>query len=144
MIHEGKQHWMGLEDRVAIPWMETFTRTPWPDTVVWKQDDVVHDRLYWLAVDPAQAKAGDQITAHRDGATISLQTSRPMAVTLLLDDALLDLDQPLTVKTKGGRTLFQGHGTRTIRELHRSLASRGQRPLLAPARIELAAFEGVD
>ena len=140
MLHPGKEHWMGLEDRVAIPWMERFTRNPWPDVVVWKQDDLIHPRLYWLAVDPAKARAGDEITARFKDGRISLKINRPIEVSLLLDDALVDLDQPLVVVSEdGARPLFSGTPTRTLRSLHSSLATRPQPPLLAAARIELPA-----
>ena len=141
-VHDGKGHWMELEDRKAIPWMEQFTRNPWPRVVVWKQDDVIHPRLYWLAVDPAEAQAGDELAARLEGSTITVQASRPLAVSLLLDDALINLDQPLTVTAKDGRTLYSGLATRTIATLHHSLSSRGQRPLMAAARIDLPPVPG--
>lgn len=142
-IHEGKSHWMELEDRRAIPWMEQFTRNPWPRTVVWKQDDVIHPRLYWLAVDPAQARAGDELRARLEGTRIELHASRPLAVSLLLDDALIDLDQPLTVTAPDGQRLFSGPVVRTIATLHQTLATRGQRAQMAAARLELPATPAV-
>lgn len=135
-IHAGKGHWMELEDRKAVPWMETFTRNPRPSKVVWKQDDVTHDRFYWVAVDPSQAKAGDEIVATRDGATITLQTSRPLAVSLLLDDAMLDADQPVTV-TQDGQVVFSGPVTRTISTLQQTLHGRGQSDLMFPVRLDV-------
>ena len=38
-VHKGRPHWMNLEDREAIPWMEKFTRNPLPEKIVWRQDD---------------------------------------------------------------------------------------------------------
>ncbi len=137
-IHEGKRHWMDLEDSKAIAWMEEFTRTPWPAVVVWRQDDVIHERFYWLAVPRAEARAGDEVTARLEGDAITLRTSRPLDLTLLLDDALLDLDQPVTVKSQDGAILHAGHVTRSVAALHRSLLSRGQKPLMAAARLDLA------
>ena len=51
-LHAGKAHWMDLEDRKAVAWMEKYTRNPLPDKIVWFQDDVTHDRFYWLAIPP--------------------------------------------------------------------------------------------
>lgn len=136
-IHEGKTHWMELEDRVAIPWMEGFTRNPWPAVIVWRQDDVIHDRFYWLTVPRAEARASDEIRARQDGHTITLQSNRALSVTLALDDALLDLDKPITVKTKDDQILFDGRATRTIAALHQSLTNRGQKPLMAAALVPL-------
>ena len=122
-LHEGKGHWMNLEDRKAIPWMEKFTRTPLPDRVVWFQDDVTRLAFYWLAVPPGQPKAGQQVTAVRQGQTVTLAGKGVPTVTVLLNDAMLDLDQPVTIKD-GERNLFEGRLTRTIATLARTLAER--------------------
>ncbi|MCA9258949.1 MAG: hypothetical protein KDA61_07105, partial [Planctomycetales bacterium] len=55
-IYPDKGHWMDREDASALPWMSQFRRDPRPDKVVWKQDDVTHNRFYWLHV--AQPTAG--------------------------------------------------------------------------------------
>ena len=47
-IHQDKGHWMELLDTVAITWMSRYIRNPFPKKVVWKQDDVTHNRFYWL------------------------------------------------------------------------------------------------
>merc|ERR1712091_571982 len=60
-IHEGKGHWMERADAAALPWMAERTRNLRPRHVVWRQDDVTHDRFYWLAVDAPQR--GKTITA---------------------------------------------------------------------------------
>ena len=49
---------MNREDASAVPWMAKFRRDPAPKKVVWHQDDVTHDRFYWLAVEPGQASGG--------------------------------------------------------------------------------------
>ena len=35
--------------------MSKFTRNSYPKKVVWKQDDVTHDRFYWLKVNEPKA-----------------------------------------------------------------------------------------
>jgi hypothetical protein len=50
------------------------------------------------------------------------------AVTLMLSDAMLDLDRPVTVSADG-TTLFTGVAPRTIANLYATLAARGD-PLL--------------
>ena len=124
-VHAGKGHWMGMADRKAIPWMEKFTRQPFPEKIVWRQDDVTHDRLYWLEVPPAQAAAGQEITAVRSGQTITLTASDGVgSVTVLLNDAMLDLDQPVLIQA-GGKPLFSGRLSRTATTLERTLSERG-------------------
>ena len=124
-VHAGKGHWMGMADRKAIPWMEKFTRQPLPEKIVWRQDDVTHDRFYWLEVPGGQAAAGQEITAVRSGQTITLTASDGVrSVTVLLNDTMLDLDQPVVIQA-GGKTLFSGRLSRTATTLERTLSERG-------------------
>jgi dienelactone hydrolase len=123
-IHKGRPHWMNREDASAIPWMAAHTRNPWPARVVWRQDDVVSPRLYWLRVDPKDAKAGDTITASVSNNTITLTLPASLpAVTLLLNDALVDLDRPVIVKVDG-RTVHEGVVPRTAAAIRAGLESR--------------------
>lgn len=69
-LHEGRSHWMNLQDAVALPWMSKFTRNVWPKRVAWVQDDVRHSRFYWLKADEESAKAGDEVFARVDGNVI--------------------------------------------------------------------------
>jgi hypothetical protein len=103
-LHEGKGHWMNLEDRVAVPWMSAFTRQSWPSKVVWIQDDVLHQRFYWLQVDPRTAKAGDQVTAEVQHGKIRISVCSAANLTLLLNDRLLSLDSPISVEFPDGAT----------------------------------------
>ncbi|MES2708275.1 MAG: transglutaminase domain-containing protein [Verrucomicrobiota bacterium] len=120
----GKPHWMGMEDRKAIPWMEKFTRQPLPEKIVWHQDDVTHDRFYWLAVPAGKAAKGTGITATRAAQTVTLSSADVPEVTVLLNDDLVDLDQPVTVKS-GDKVLFTGSVPRTVSLLRQTLAERG-------------------
>ena len=130
----GKGHWMEMEDRKAIPWMEKFTRRPLPDKIVWFQDDITHERFYWLAVPSGKAAAGTEITAVRDGQTVTLATSDVPEITVLLNDALLDLDQPVSVRS-GGKILFQGVIPRSVFLLRKTLAERGDPSLVFSAAV---------
>ena len=123
-LHAGKSHWMDLEDHKAIPWMEKFTRTPLPEKVVWRQSGRTHARFYWLATPKDLAKGGQEIIAERAGQTISLSAKNAHTVTVLLNDALLDLDQPVLIRA-GDATLLQARCPRTIATLARTLDERG-------------------
>lgn len=133
-LHEGKPHWMGLEDRIAIPWMEKHTRNPLPERLVWLQDDITHDRHYWLAVPAGTAKGGVQITAERKGQAISLTAPAGTKVTVLLNDALLDLDQPVEIAA-AGKKLFSGKVQRRAATLARTLEERGDPKLTFSAEV---------
>jgi len=96
-IYPGLGHWMKLKDAESLPWMANFKRKPWPKKIVWFQDDVVHHRLYWLRLPEGTAVQGQQITAEIDGRTIRLAGDVPAGTEILLSDALLDLNGPITV-----------------------------------------------
>lgn len=133
-LHAGKGHWMDLEDRKAIPWMEKFTRDPLPQKVVWYQDDVTHTRCYWLARPKDEVKAGQELIAERKGQVIMLASSNVGTVTVLLNDAMLDLDQPVVVRADG-EVLFSNLVSRTVARLAETLAERGDTNLAFSAAV---------
>lgn len=136
-IYPGLPHWMDRKDAEALPWMAGFTRDPWPKRVVWLQDDVTHDRYYWLHIpDAAAAKAGDTILASVEGQTIRLTGAVPSGMTLRLSDRLLDLDRPVRVIVNGG-TAYSGKIARTGLAIEQSLRERADLPAAATAVLKL-------
>jgi dienelactone hydrolase len=132
-IYEGLPHWMNRKDAEGVPWMAKFTRQPWPKKIVWLQDDVTHDRFYWLKIpDKAAAKAGQKIVATVDGQTIRLQGDVPAKLELRLSDELLDLDQDVKV-TVNGTEVASAKVARTAAAIRRSLEERLDRPAAASA-----------
>jgi hypothetical protein len=123
-IHEGKGHWMDREDAVAVGWMYEFTRTPFPKKIVWFQDDVAHDRYYWLAVDEKHKKQGAEVRAELDGQEVSIESDNVEQLTVRFNDEMLDLDKPVTIRS-GDETLFEGKIERSIAELAKTLDERG-------------------
>lgn len=123
-IYPGLPHWMDRKDAEALPWMARFTRDPWPKRVVWVQDDVPHDRFYWLRIgDAAQLKTGGTIVATVAGQGITIEGDVPAGLTLRLCDRLVDLDRPVRV-TVNGRVVFAGTVSRTAGAIWRSLEER--------------------
>lgn len=120
-LHAGKGHWMDREDAEAVPWMAKFTRRPFPEHVAWKQDDVLHPRFYWLAVPLQATRAGAEIHAARRGQTITIERSDVPVISVRVNDAMLDLDQPVTIRW-GDKVVFQGVVPRTIGALVATLA----------------------
>jgi len=133
-LHAGKGHWMDRDDRKAVPWMEKFTRDPLPVKVVWYQDDVTHTRCYWLARPSNEVQAGQTLVAERAGQVIALTSTNVNTVTVLLNDALLDLDAPVIIRS-GGQTLFSGSVSRTVARLAETLAERGDPNLAFSAAV---------
>jgi predicted peptidase len=136
-IHEGKGHWMNLEDKAALPWMAKFTRNPVPDRVVWKQTGTPHDRSYWLAVPPKEAKDGTLVVAERKGQAVEIVKAEGVSKLLIrLDDRMADLDEPVRV-THGGKELFAGVAPRTVAVMLKTLVGRGDPALVFDAEVEV-------
>jgi poly(3-hydroxybutyrate) depolymerase len=137
-IHDGKGHWMDREDKAALPWMAKFKRNPVPDRVVWKQTGVPHERSYWLAVPPKEAKTDSLVIAKRDGQTIEIAAAEKVERLIVrLDDRLADLDRPIRI-VKDGKEIFAGTPSRTIGVMLKTLATRGDRRLVFDAEVEVA------
>jgi dienelactone hydrolase len=133
-IYEGVGHWMNRKDAEALPWMAKFTRNPWPKKLVWVQDDVVQDRFYWLKIpDKSAAKQGQKILASVEGQRIRLNGEIPRGMALLLSDALLDLDEPVSVVVNGKR-VSTGKIPRTVAAIRQGLEERLDVPAAASAR----------
>jgi dienelactone hydrolase len=131
-IYPGLGHWMEGRDASALPWMARHTRQPWPKRVVWLQDDVTANRFYWLQVDQSAAAKGVRIDAEIKDQAITLKSEQLCTVTLRLSDALLDLDQPITVSANG-RQVFSGRVQRTRSAIEQSLRERSDPSTVATA-----------
>jgi hypothetical protein len=136
-LHAGKGHWMDMADRKAVPWMEAFVRNPYPERVVWRQDDVLHQRFYWIGIPPGTGKAGQEIEVRREGATFTITKSDVKTIILRLNDAMTDLDSPVKVAF-GEKKLFEGKVNRSIATIARSIAERGDQRLVFSAEVTLA------
>ena len=117
-IYPGMAHWMKLKDAEYVPWMAGFTRQNWPKKVIWYQDDVTHERFYWLELPAGKAAKDQRIEAEIKGQQIALKGDVPTGIRLLLNDALLDLDQPVEVTLNGGtpRSYKPQRSAQVIRE----------------------------
>ena len=82
--------------------------------------------LYWLAVPQGSAKAGSLVIASRKGQVIQIDKAEGVdQLTILLNDAMLDLDkQDITVRL-GEKELFKGKAVRTVRTMDERHVGRG-------------------
>jgi hypothetical protein len=126
---------MDLEDAVAVPWMAAFTRNPMPSRVVWYQDDILHDRSYWLR--NLQPIKETTLTASVSGQRVTIETTQVDEMAVMLSDAMLDLDLPVTVLYNGS-TVHEGVALRTIRTLYTTLVERGDPALVFPAEVVIS------
>jgi poly(3-hydroxybutyrate) depolymerase len=136
-IHEGRGHWMNLEDKAALPWMAQFMRDATPERVVWKQTGTPHERSYWLAVPPGQAKVGSLVVARREGQAVEITSAEQVSKLIVrFDDRTADLDKPVTV-TYGGKELFAGKAPRTVAVMVKTLEGRGDPKLMFDAEVSV-------
>lgn len=100
-IHAGMGHWMKRRDAVAVDWMSKFQRNASPDKIVWSQDDVTRDNFYWLSIPSGGVKKGQSIVVERSGQNFEISsTTRVSSFKLLLNDNIVDLEQPVSVSFK--------------------------------------------
>jgi hypothetical protein len=135
-IYEGMGHWMKGRDRVALPWMASHTRNPWPKKIVWRQSNRTHDRFYWLSVPEDQAKGGQVVEAEVRGQVVHVKAEGLTQLSLRLSDALVDLDQPITV-TVNGKECFKGLVKRRGGAIWQSLQERKDPSSVATAVVRL-------
>ena len=122
-IYAEKGHWMDREDAAAIPWMAKHTRNLRPKKLVWQQDDVTHERFYWLKVEDPKAKS--RVVVEIDGQKIKLIESEGVAkLTFRFDDSMLDLDEPVSFE-RAGHPLHECSIDRTIATIVRTMTERG-------------------
>jgi hypothetical protein len=119
MIHEGKGHWMDKQEAMALPWLAEHERNPFPKRVVWVQDDVLHDQMYWLSV--RKPKERTKITASLEGQTITIHESDVSEITLYLNDELVDLDKPVHVQYKGKEVVTDYSVPRSTKAIQETL-----------------------
>lgn len=130
----GKPHWMDLEDKAALPWMAQYRRNPYPSTIVWVQGDRGHSHFYWLGVPEEETKKGAELRISVKGNTISILTDDYSSVTLYLNDSIVNLDRPVTVKW-GKRTVYKGRVPRTEENMRASIAKRGDSAYCFPSYV---------
>jgi hypothetical protein len=136
-IYPETGHWMNRQDREALPWMGAIERTPWPLRIEWLQDDVTHDRFYWLEVPAENAAAGQRVSARIDGQTIRVETKDLKEMTLRLSDKLVDLDLPISVLVNE-KSVYEGMVKRSVRAIRQSLAERADPESVATALVRLS------
>ena len=134
LIYPGLGHWMQLKDAEALPWMAKFTRNPWPEKVIWRQDGVIQTRFYWLGVAKSDYSKGRRIEATVQGQMISLAAKQTSRVTIRLSDELVDLDRDLVVKLNG-KQKFSGKTDRLKSQMSESLMERADDTSAAVAMI---------
>lgn len=140
-IIQGSGHWMNRVDTAAIAWMAQYRRNPYPERVVWRQEETVRGSMYWLAVDKAEARPGMELIASKEGNVITVERSDYPEFVICLNDDMMDLDKPVTVKYKG-KVLFRGKVKRDASVISRTLQERGDPRLVFSAEVKIVLPSG--
>ena len=136
-IHEGKGHWMNLEDKIALPWMSKYSRNPIPQKVVWKQTGVPHYRSYWLAIPTMDMPNDSLIIAEYKGQTVEIsRAEKTKTVLVRFSDKMMDLDKTITI-THQGQKVFEGKVNRLIKTQIQTLQGRGDPLLIFDAEVSV-------
>ena len=135
-LHEGKGHWMNLEDRVAVPWMAKHTRTSTPELIVWRQDDITHSRFYWLAVNKDHTKGRTLIRVKREGQTFTIEHSDVSQILIRVNDDMINFDKKITVIYEGG-ILFKDKVSRETETIQKTFRERHDPTAVFSAEIEI-------
>ena len=135
-IVEGKEHWMDGVDKAAVPWMQKFTRNPYPNKVVWVQGDAMKSYFYWLGIPRSEAEKGKMVTARIQDNTVTIEKCDYSGLTIYLNDLLVNLDKPVKV-VSGDKVLFEGMVKRTPQNMLSTLNARGDVSYIFPAVVEV-------
>jgi predicted esterase len=122
-IYPGLGHWMNLKDAEGVPWMAKFTRNPWPQKIVWYQDDITHQRFYWLRLPEGAAMKDQKINAEIKARSIRLTGDVPPGTQILLSDKLINLDEPIEISANDKAT-FTAKPMRSIKIIRSALNER--------------------
>jgi len=137
-IYKGKPHWMNNLETSALIWMSDFIRNPYPGKIIWRQDDVLHKRFYWLKnINPS---VGDLIEAEISGQVININSSTVSSIIIQLNDNLIDMDKKVVVKYRG-KNLYNGYVSRNENIIKDSILEYGDPQSIYYGQIFISLFE---
>ena len=105
-LYADKAHWMDRRDTIAIPWLASYKRNPFPDKVIWIEDNRPQHRSYWLSAPKNAQVEGATAVVSIVGNEIRVSKNTFTELNINLNDQLLNLNNPVTV-TMDGKVLFQ-------------------------------------
>ena len=137
-IYKGKPHWMDNLEASALIWMSDFIRNPYPGKIIWRQDDVLHKRFYWLKnINPS---VGDLIEAEISDQVININSSTVSSIIIQLNDNLIEMDKKVVVKYRG-KNLYNGYVSRNENIIKDSILEYGDPQSIYYGQIFISLFE---
>jgi hypothetical protein len=135
-IMKGMGHWMEQADTAAISWMTQYKRNPYPNKIVWRQEEVLRPAFYWLSAPENELAHGKTLVVERKENNIYIETCDYNKCTLYLNDEMFDLDKPIKVYYKGKRILKK-RVTRSIETMRKTINERGDYRYMFPVELEV-------
>ena len=135
-IMKGMGHWMEQADTAAISWMTQYKRNPYPNKIVWRQEEVLRPAFYWLSAPENELAHGKTLVVERKENNIYIETCDYNKCTLYLNDEMFDLDKPIKVYYKGKRILKK-RMTRSIETMRKTINERGDYRYMFPVELEV-------
>lgn len=133
-IVEGKEHWMDRVDTVAVDWMAQYKRNPYPKSIVWRQEEVMHPDFYWLSVPMKEMARGKEVRVRIDGNSVYIDKCDYSTLFIHLNDEIADLDKPVVIY-QGKKKLMKAKVTRTKENMERTIRERQDARYAFPATI---------
>ena len=135
-IMKGMGHWMEQADTAAVSWMTRYRRNPYPERIVWRQEEVVRPHFYWVSVPREELAHGKTLVVERRKNEIHIEACDYSGCTICLNDEMVDLDRPVTVYYKG-KKVFKKKLKRTLATLQSTIRERGDYRYMFPVEIKL-------
>lgn len=139
-LYTDKAHWMDRRDTIAIPWMSSFKRNPFPERVVWVEDNRVQHRFYWLSAPVSAQVKGSIADVSIKGNEIYINKNTFSELNVNLNDQLLDLDRPVSV-TISGRVVFRKKLKRSLATIRSSIGEYQDPTMVFSAKLILSGNE---
>ncbi|HWV70643.1 MAG TPA: dienelactone hydrolase family protein [Pseudosphingobacterium sp.] len=119
-LYPDKAHWMDRRDTIAIPWLSSFKRNPFPNKIIWVQDNRLQHRFYWLStpIKMLNQHAAAEVNINENQITIVENSFKELDINL--NDQFIDLDKPVSV-VMDGRVLFQEKVKRSLKTIRRTI-----------------------
>jgi pimeloyl-ACP methyl ester carboxylesterase len=132
---DGGHDWALERDETVLEWYDRHRRATYPEEVAWKSYEKIFARAYWVEVlkrtEPPpvtiihldmSGKESERrselhppalVRARRSGPSIDITTEEVRELRVWLDDAMTDLDRPVTI-TVNGRKAHDGIVRRSV------------------------------
>jgi pimeloyl-ACP methyl ester carboxylesterase len=155
---DGGHDWSLEKDEVVLEWYDKHTRVAYPEELVWKSYEKIFARAWWVEVtkrtEPpplimvhldmkgqeserrTELRPPAMVKAKRKGNVIEITTEEVKELRVYLDDAMVDLDKPVTIIVNG-RKLHDGIVKRSLDTLIEDAHKRHDPSMLFSAAVDL-------